>query len=117
MKRLIEYQLADGSPIWVEVDEPDRGGVKPAARSGEVVEKAKQTFNEALGKVKPIAETIIIELRNLSDSPDEVEVKFGLKMNAEAGAIIAAAGVEANYEITLKWKKLSLRPISPKSEI
>lgn len=105
MKRLIEYQLADGSPIWVEVDEPDTGGVKPVSRSGEVVEKAKQTFNEALDKVKPIAETIIDKLRNLSDSPDEVEVKFGLKMNAEAGAIIAVAGIEANYEITLKWTK------------
>jgi hypothetical protein len=105
MKKLIEYQLADGSPIWVEVDEPEIGGVKPVSRSGEVVEKAKQTFNEALDKVKPIAETIIDKLRNLSDSPDEVEVKFGLKMNAAAGAIIAAAGVEANYEITLKWTK------------
>jgi hypothetical protein len=105
MKRLIEYQLTDDSTIWVEVDEPERSGVKPVSRSGEVVEKAKQTFSAALDNVKPIAETIIDKLRNLSDSPDEVEVKFGLKMNAEAGAIIAAAGVEANYEITLKWKK------------
>ena len=102
MKRLIEYKLEDGSPIVVEVDEPE-GGPQPVSRG--VIEKAKTSFAEALEKVKPTAETIIAKLRDLSDSPTEVQVKFGLKMNANAGAIIAAAGVEANYEITLKWTR------------
>ncbi len=30
---------------------------------------------------------------------------FGLKMNAEAGAVIASGGVEANYKVTLTWKR------------
>jgi hypothetical protein len=30
-------------------------------------------------------------------------VKFGLKFNAEAGAIIAALGSEANFGIEVKW--------------
>jgi len=34
-----------------------------------------------------------------------VEVEFGLKMSAEAGAVVAAAGAEANYKVTLTWKR------------
>lgn len=56
-------------------------------------------------KVEPMASLIVNKLRNLNEPADEVEVKFGLKLNAEAGAIIALAGAEANYEITLKWKR------------
>jgi len=26
-------------------------------------------------------------------------------MNAEAGAVVAAAGVEANYKVTLTWRR------------
>jgi len=28
-----------------------------------------------------------------------------LKLNAETGVILAAAGLEANYSVTLKWVK------------
>jgi hypothetical protein len=34
-----------------------------------------------------------------------VEVKFGIKMSGELGAIIASGSGEVNYEITLKWKR------------
>jgi len=78
----------------------------PAAR-GEpgVPEKAHQTFEAALDKIRPAAQTIIKKLRSLHDAPDEIEVEFGLKLSAEAGAIIAAGGVGANYTVTLKWKR------------
>jgi len=62
-------------------------------------------FEEALEKVKPAATAIICKLRDLRDSPDEVIVEFGLKMNANAEAIIASASAEANYWIELKWSK------------
>lgn len=106
MKRLIEFPLEDGTSILVEIDEPEpEGGVVRAARPGEVVARAQQTFSEALDKVKPAASTIIQKLRGLSDPPDEIEVEFGLKLSAEAGAFVAAAGIDANYTVTLKWRK------------
>ena len=106
MKRLIEFDLEDGGSIVVEVDEPEApGGVMRAARPGEVMEKAHQSFEAALDRIRPAASTIIKKLRGLHDPPDEVEVEFGLKMSAEAGAVVAAAGAEANYKVTLTWKR------------
>lgn len=106
MKRLIEFPLNDGSSVVVEVDEPDvERGVAKAARPGEVAERAKETFEAALERIRPAAATIIGKLRDLVDPPDEIEVEFGIKLTAEAGAVLASAGVEANYRVTLTWKR------------
>jgi hypothetical protein len=106
VKRLVEFLLEDGSTILVEVDQPEqKSGVGRISREDEMMLKAQQTFEKALERVKPIAGTIINKLRSLNEPADEIEVKFGIKMSAEAGAIIAAASVEGNYEITLKWKQ------------
>jgi len=67
--------------------------------------RAGQTFEAALDKIRPAAQAIIQKLRALHDPPDEIEVEFGLKLNAQAGAFIAAAGTEANYRVTLTWKR------------
>lgn len=105
MKQLIEFPLEDGTSILVETEAAEGSGVVRAARSEGVPEKARQTFEAALEKIRPAAGVIIQKLRTLHDAPDEITVEFGLKMSAEAGAIVAAGGVEANYTVTLKWKK------------
>jgi len=106
MKRLIQFRLEDGTHLLVETDEPEpEGRLVKAARSSEVIAKANQTFEQALEKVRPAASAIIQKLRRLHDAPDEIEVEFGLKLSAEAGAFVAAASIDANYTVTLKWKK------------
>ena len=114
MKRLVEFPLQEGGTLLVEVDEPEgyaetttRGGVVKASRPSEIADKAKDTFEDALDKIKPAAQSIIGKLRELHDAPDEIGVEFGIKLSAEAGAFIASAGVEANYKVTLKWTKSS----------
>ncbi len=88
----------------VEVDEPEpEGGLERVARPGEIAAKAGQTFEAQLEKIKPAAGAIITKLRDLSDPPNEMTVEFGLRMSAQAGAVVAAAGVDANFKITLKW--------------
>jgi hypothetical protein len=107
MKQLIEFPLEDGGHILVEVYEDDAQSsiVRASLDVDETIKKAQQTFESAMDKVKPAASAVIAKIRSLHDVPDEVEVQFGLKLNAEAGAIVASAGVEANYTVTLKWKK------------
>ena len=104
--KLVEFPLEDGTTILVEVEVSEEPGMIPAAR-GEpgAPEKAHQTFEAALDKIRPAAQTIIKKLRALHDPPDEIEVEFGLKLNAQVGAFIAAAGTEANYKVTLTWKR------------
>jgi hypothetical protein len=88
------------------VDEPELGGVVRASRGMDTtIEKAHQTLEKSLEKVQPAAQFILDQLRKLHDSPDEIEVSFGLKLNAASGAVLASASVEANYAVKLKWVK------------
>jgi hypothetical protein len=106
VKRLVEFPLEAGGSILVEVEEVEpEGGLERVSRPGEVAEKARQTFEAALETVKPAAQAIIAKVRSLSDLPDEVQIEFGLKMTAQAGAVVASAGMEANYKVTLTWKR------------
>jgi hypothetical protein len=104
MKRLVDFPLEDGSNILVEIEETDQGGLVKASLS-ETIVKAQQTLEKSMEKVKPAAQYIIQQIRGLHDAPDEVQVSFGLKLSADAGAVLASASAEANYTVTLKWAK------------
>jgi hypothetical protein len=104
MKRLIEFPLEDGTTMLVEVEESEQEGLERVSR-GDVIERAQQTLEKSLEKVRPAAQLVLENLRGLHDSPDEIEVQFGLKLNAESGVVLAAASMEANYTIILRWAK------------
>jgi hypothetical protein len=111
MKRLVEFKLtnnpSDESTIVVEINEPEpEGGVTRASRGpGQMLDVARDTFETGLEKIHRATESAIAKLRNLSEKPDEVTMEFGFNLNAEFGAIIASAGVEANYKVTISWSK------------
>ena len=108
MARLAKFVLPDGNSIVAEVDDESfdtsrvmRGG----AISSEIVVKAKESFETALDRVRWAAEGLLDRLTSLASPPDEVEVEFGVKLNAETGAVIAKAATEANFKINLKWTR------------
>lgn len=101
MKQLVEYKLKDGSCFKVEVDIPESEAVTRSSLR-DLPTEANMLFEDAIGKVKPMATAIIEEMRSI-DPSTEVEVEFGLKLTANAGAIIATIGGEANYRLTLRW--------------
>lgn len=106
MTQLIEFPLNDGKSIILEVNESYIGGnTIPVTNAGEVVAKAKQTFENAMENIKPAAGIIIAKLRDISDPPDEIEVEFGITLSASAGAIVTNASIESNYKVKLTWKK------------
>ena len=101
MKQLVEYSLKDGTKFLIEVDEPESTSAveRVALPSGQLAVKAQQSFEEALDKVKPVASTIISKLRGLNTPADEVEVKFGLKLTAEAGGIFSLVGGGGSFRV------------------
>ena len=108
MKRLIEFTLDDNTTVIVEVDEPQQqSGTVHASKPEEIIEKAQQSFGQAIEKIKPVADCIITKLHDISKQPDEIGVEFGFKLNAKAGVVIASMDTEANFKVTLSWKRSS----------
>jgi hypothetical protein len=105
MARLIEFELPDGATLIAEVDEVERLGPKPAGAGDGVIQRATVGLEQAIAKVRPFAELLLAQLRGLSSTPSEVTVEFGIKLDVEAGALIAKTGAEGNCKVTLSWKK------------
>jgi hypothetical protein len=105
--RMIDVPLENGSSVLMEVtlDEAEQDGVIPAARADGVVAGAEVSFEQALDRVTPATVAIVKRLRDLAAKPDEVNVTFGLKMSAKAGAFIAASAIEANFTVELRWTR------------
>ena len=111
MTKYIEFPLEGGGSILIETpDEPSkqqsgfvRAGVGEAVQ--EWSDKAQRTFAQSIVGIRQTAGDLLNTLAELS--PDEIEVYFSLKATGELGGqlAIAKAGGEANYNVTLRWKK------------
>jgi hypothetical protein len=104
MGQLVEFPLEGGGSILVQVDAARAGGqVTRGLGERRVTEQASQTFEQAVGRIRPAAQALITQLRALAHVPDEVQVEFGLELSAEAGAYIASASTSANFKVSLAW--------------
>jgi hypothetical protein len=102
MTELTRFELAEGGSVVVEVDEPT--GISRVSRQGRVFEATGETFERALAQVRDAATAALRQFRTMSRRPDKVELKFGVKMDAEVGAVIAKSKLEGNFEVTLTWR-------------
>ena len=100
---LAEFTL-DGccTTLLVEVPKPlYEEAVEEISIADEQIYKARESFEEALDQVVPLATTAMEKLKKAS--PQGVEIKFGLKLSADAGVILSSVGAEVNFEVTMKW--------------
>lgn len=110
-KQLIEYQLDDGSIIYIESNfqekelEPSSGieRINAGPRGLDPCVRAANKFNEVVGTLKPVAETLLSTLKELN-TPKEIQLEFGVNLSAKAGIVIASADSSVNFKVTLKWE-------------
>ncbi|GGZ51992.1 hypothetical protein GCM10010344_17550 [Streptomyces bluensis] len=101
---LVEFKTDDGAVVTVEaVDEGTGAGSRLVARGDDGAVQATRTFEGALGSVRSAAESALRVFRDGSLQPDAVEIEFGVKLTAEAGALIAKSAVEGHLVVKLSW--------------
>lgn len=115
MSRYIQFTDQDGSTLLVETDEAEvyseEGTVKAGLNEevGKAITAAQTSFEQAVDHmIQYNAKAFLQAIRNLSqqDSPESLEVTFGLKVTGEVGnAAIAKGTGEANYTVKLTWKR------------
>jgi Trypsin-co-occurring domain 1 len=103
--QLVEFDLREGGHVLVEVDGPAPGPVTRGGRPAELVTKAGESLEQALGRIGPAVHGIVSELRSSAEWPEEVEVEFAIKLSGDANVIIARSGGEANFRISLRWSR------------
>ncbi|WP_328771866.1 CU044_2847 family protein [Streptomyces sp. NBC_00286] len=103
MEGLVEFKTNDGVVINVEgATTEDLSGHQLVSRDDGTVQ-ATRTFEGALDGVRAAAESALRVFRDGSLRPDSVEIEFGVKLTAEAGALIAKSSVEGHLVVKLAW--------------
>ena len=103
MTELARFEPQQGGEVVVEVD-TGPATTRVSRRDGLVLD-TKVSFERALGAVKDAASAALGQFQAMARRPDEVEIKFGVKLPAEAGAVIAKTGLDGQFEVKLKWKQ------------
>ncbi len=105
----VKFKLDDGTIVYIESAETPRGasGLIPGNRPGEHPNDQEAIdFDQTFQAIRKMAASMVDDLRTgFVEQPDEVSVSFGLKASAEVGGLVVArGGMEANYNVSLRWR-------------
>lgn len=108
MTYYIETQAKDGSPIRIEVEDttkPTTGFTRKPEATNISGESAKDVYQQMLETISGCATGIVETVQNLPSLPNAAAVDFAIKIDAEAGPMIAKSKEDAQFRISLSWKE------------
>ena len=116
-RKIVEFRSERGDSILVEVLRPAGEGPVRAGRGQTIVEKASDTFETAVGRINGAVKAVVRSLQALDIAHESAEIEFTVRMSAEAGVIIAAGGMDANFTVRIAWKQDGVRSPTPPEKI
>jgi Trypsin-co-occurring domain 1 len=105
-----EVPLAEGGSVLVDVGEVMDGPVVRGRGGPAALPPVSEPLEHVLAGLGPVRRALPSQLRVLTDSPQEIEVEFSVKLTDEARIVITRAGGEANFRIALKYSRTSDAP-------
>jgi hypothetical protein len=104
VSELVRWQTDDGG-IVVEIDAREPGFQSVARGPGQIIHDAQGRFDDALESVRDGAVSALKKFRDEVLDPDGVEIQFGVRFNAEAGAVLAKTSAEGHLSVKLTWSR------------
>jgi hypothetical protein len=89
-----------------------RRGLGGRDHPAEIAARAGETLEAAFGRMQPVAGATVSRLCGLANAPEEIEIEFGIQLSAELGVIVAHTAGEANFRVTLGWKRADDKAVS-----
>jgi hypothetical protein len=99
----MEFPLQSGGSVFIEVSGGSPSRSMPAGIGKDAVDKATDTFEAALDRVKPAARALVNAFREFNE-PDEIGLEFGLDFKTSANAFVFTGEANASFKLSLKWK-------------
>jgi hypothetical protein len=104
MTTLHRYMLPGNQSVLIELEDGPAGGGGPVAIADRLKETGK-TLTDALSALPPLLLEVKNNVLDKLSSPSEVKVEFGAKISGEVGLIVSSSQAEANFKISIVWKK------------
>ncbi len=101
MTEIVQFETGHG-PVLVEVAEVSIG-TEHIARNQVGVLQAETRLDEAIQAAWPAIRVVLETLRELAS--EEHVVEFGIKLNAEAGVVVAKTAAEGHFIVKITWRR------------
>jgi hypothetical protein len=92
------------TPILVEFAD-EYGVVEATLSPADMAQRSAEALERAMDTIEAMARRVSALRHSLPDEFTQVEVAFGVKLDVEAGALLAKAGGEASLAVTLTWER------------
>ncbi len=109
MSAYIETQAKDGTIIRIEVESASKtstGFARQPAPVNVSTEAAKDAYDQTLNTIRACANGVLDTLQTLEVLPSAASIDFAIKVDAEAGVMIAKSPAEAQFKVSLSWKQV-----------
>jgi hypothetical protein len=95
LTEVVTYRVDESTVVGFEIEPVE--GFHPAGVGGEIAINVR----DAVGPAVEAAKVVLDRVKEAC--PDQIEVKFGVKVSGGANWLIAKAATEGSFEITLSW--------------
>jgi hypothetical protein len=92
---VVSYEVDENTVVKFEI-EPTSDWYQVS--SDQVLGRIREAVTPAVEGAKAVID------KAREAAPDEIEVKFGIKVSGTAHWLVAKAATEGNFEVTLTWK-------------
>jgi hypothetical protein len=104
MAEMVAFTIGDGeAQVFVDVAD-DEDGVQRVSRGGDAIRTATATFEAGFVHVRDAAAHAIAQLTALPQRPSTVELEFGVRISAQAGAVFARTGADGHLKVRMVWE-------------
>ena len=103
---MAKLQVQDDEDV-ILVEFEDESGLRSVSNDpAELLNKSQMAIERSMKTIKSMAKKAIktIQAIPVSERPSTVQFQFGIKMNGEAGAVVAKVGAEAAITVTMTWE-------------
>jgi hypothetical protein len=99
-------QVEDNDEVILVEFEDESGLHTVSDDPNELLEKSKMAIERSMETIQGMAKKAVKTIQGIpiSERPSKVEFQFGIKMNGEAGAVVAKVGAEAAITVTMTWE-------------
>ncbi len=108
MADYIETKTKDGATIRIEVESASKIGAgfgHKTSGDSQDEDAAQNAYTQTLATINACANGVIDTLQNLEQLPSAASINFAIKVDADAGAMIAKSANDAQFKISLNWKQ------------
>ncbi len=105
------FTVDEGTATPILVDfKPGPGLHQTALAPADLAAKSAKALDAAMDTIRTMAQRVSTLPTSLPDEFNQVDVTFGVKLDAQAGALVAQASAEASFQVKLTWQRKPVKP-------